>query len=340
MGKFGSRVATLTLGVAALVMAHAAKADTPIKFSLDWKFEGHTAPYILAKKKGYFSEEGLDVTIDSGNGSVGAITRVASGAYDISFADINSLVEFNASHPDQAMKSIFMVYDRPPFSLFMLKKSGITKPEDLKGKTLGAPVFDASRKLFPAFAKATGLSMDDVKWESMDPPLREPMLVRGDVDGISGHYFTSVLNLESQGIKKEDMVVFKYADYGLDFYGNGILASKDMMENHGDQLRGFLRAVVKGWRDTIANPDEAIAALKEVDPLIDTKLETERLNMVIEDNVITDEVLAHGMGPISTDRMAKAIDQVSLAFGLQNPPKVADIFTSIYMPGEEERKIK
>ena len=340
MGKLGLRIAAIALGAAAMVAGHAAKAETPVKFSLDWKFEGHTAPYILAKKKGYFADEGLDVTIDSGNGSVGAITRVASGAYDISLADINSLVEFNASHPDQAMKSVFMVYDRPPFSLFMLKKSGITNPEDLKGKTLGAPVFDASRKLFPAFAKATGLSLDDVTWKSMDPPLREPMLVRGDVDAISGHYFTSVLNLENQGVKREDMVVFKYADYGLDFYGNGILASRDMMENHGDQLRGFLRALVKGWRDAIANPDEAIAALKEVDPLIDTDLETKRLNMVIEDNVITDEVLAHGMGPISNDRMAKAIEQVSLAFGLQNPPKVADIFTSIYMPGEADRKIK
>ena len=200
MTKFTNRFLSAALGVAFAFGATSAMADTELKFSLDWKYEGPAAPYILAKKNGYYADEGLDVTIDSGNGSVGAITRVASGAYDVSLADINSLVEFNASNPDRAMKSIFMVYDRPPFALFMLKKSGITKPEDLVGKTLGAPVFDASRKLYPAFAEATGLKLDDVKWESMDPPLREPMLVRGDVDAISGHYFTSILNLQAQGI--------------------------------------------------------------------------------------------------------------------------------------------
>jgi NitT/TauT family transport system substrate-binding protein len=340
MAKLGSRFIAAGIGLAVALGAQTVWAQTAIKFSLDWKFEGHTAPYILAKKKGYFSDEGLDVTIDSGNGSVGAITRVASGAYDISLADVNSMVEFNAKNPDRAMKSVFMVYDRPPFSLFMLKKSGIKEPKDLIGKTLGAPVFDASRQLFPAFAQAVGLKLDDVKWQSMDPPLREPMLVRGDVDAISGHYFTSVLNLESQGVPLDDMVVFKYADYGLDFYGNGLIASPDMMANHGDALRGFLRAVVKGWRDAIADPDAAIAALKEVDPLIDTDLETRRLKMVINENVLTDAVKKNGMGTIETDRMAKAIEQVSLAFGIKNPPKVADIFTNVFMPGQKDRMLQ
>ncbi|NIZ03197.1 ABC transporter substrate-binding protein [Thalassospira lucentensis] len=340
MTKFTNRFLSAALGVAFAFGATSAMADTELKFSLDWKYEGPAAPYILAKKNGYYADEGLDVTIDSGNGSVGAITRVASGAYDVSLADINSLVEFNASNPDRAMKSIFMVYDRPPFALFMLKKSGITKPEDLVGKTLGAPVFDASRKLYPAFAEATGLKLDDVKWESMDPPLREPMLVRGDVDAISGHYFTSILNLQAQGIGKEDLTVFQYKDYGMDFYGNGILASPDMMENHPEELRGFLRAVVKGWRAAIADPASAIAALKEVDPLIDPSLELQRLQMAIDENVVTPATIKDGMGLVKTDRMAKAIDQVALAFGFENKPSVGDVYTSVFLPGEKDRQIK
>ncbi|WP_404426079.1 ABC transporter substrate-binding protein [Thalassospira australica] len=340
MVRLKARLLGATVGIAVAFGAQSAMAQMAIKFTLDWKFEGPAAPYVLAKKKGYFDDEGLDVTIDSGNGSVGAITRVASGAYDVGFADINSMLEFNASNPGLAMKSVFMVYDRPPFSLFMLKKSDITKPEDLIGKTLGAPVFDASRKLFPAFAQATGLKLDDVTWESMDPPLREPMLVRGDVDAITGHYFTSILNLEAQGVSKDDLTVFKYFDYGMDFYGNAMIASPDMMENHPEELRGFLRAVVKGWRDAIANPEEAIAALKEVDPLIDPALEVQRLQMTIDDNVVTDVTLKEGMGQIKTDRMEKAIDQVSLAFGIENKPTVGDMFTDIFMPGEKDRMLK
>ena len=340
MVRLKARLLGATVGIAVALGAQSAMAQMAIKFTLDWKFEGPAAPYVLAKKKGYFDDEGLDVTIDSGNGSVGSITRVASGAYDVGFADINSMLEFNASNPDRAMKSIFMVYDRPPFSLFMLKKRGITKPEDLIGKTLGAPVFDASRKLFPAFAQATGLKLDDVKWESMDPPLREPMLVRGDVDAITGHYFTSILNLQAQGISKDDLTVFKYFDYGMDFYGNAMIASPDMMENHPEELRAFLRAVVKGWRDAIANPEEAIAALKDTDPLIDPALELQRLQMTIDDNVVTEVTLKEGMGQIKTDRMNKAIDQVSLAFGIENKPTVADIFTDIFMPGDKDRMLK
>ncbi|MDZ7712007.1 MAG: ABC transporter substrate-binding protein [Rhodovibrio sp.] len=72
-----------------------------VKFTLDWKFEGPAAAFLLAKQRGYFEEEGLDVTIDSGNGSAGAVTRVASGAYDIAMADLNSMIEFNAENPDK-----------------------------------------------------------------------------------------------------------------------------------------------------------------------------------------------------------------------------------------------
>ncbi|MDP2698485.1 ABC transporter substrate-binding protein [Thalassospira sp.] len=340
MAKLGAKLLSATFGVAIALGAQSAWAQTAIKFTLDWKFEGPAAAFMLAKKNGYFEAEGLDVTIDSGNGSVGAITRVASGAYDIGMADINSTIEFNAANPDLAMKAMFMIYDRPPFSLFVLKSSGITKPEDLIGKKLGAPVFDASRKLFPAFAQATGLKLDDVTWESMDPPLREPMLLRGDVDAIAGHYFTSVLNLKAQGVGLEDLTALKYADYGMDFYGNGLIASPAMMENNPEALRGFLRAVVKGWRDTVADPQAAIVALQEADPLIDPAIELERLNMVITDNILTPDVLENGMGPIKTDRMAKAIEQVSLAFGIANPPTVGDIFTDIYLPGAEDRKLK
>ena len=112
MVRLKARLLGATVGIAVALGAQSAMAQMAIKFTLDWKFEGPAAPYVLAKKKGYFADEGLDVTIDSGNGSVGSITRVASGAYDVGFADINSMLEFNASNPDRAMKSVFMVYDR------------------------------------------------------------------------------------------------------------------------------------------------------------------------------------------------------------------------------------
>lgn len=331
-------------GLAALTLAAAAAAQAqdlkPVKFTLDWKFEGPAAGFLIAKERGYFEDEGLDVTIDSGNGSSGAVTRVASGAYDIAMADINSMMEFNASNPGQAMKSMFIVYNAPPFALFTLKKSGIDSIEKMAGKTFGAPVFDAPRKLFPAFAQATGLEKDSVTWESMDPPLREPMLLRGDVDGISGFYFTSLLNLRNLGVGKDDLNIWQYRDQGLDLYGNGLIASPALMQEDPEAVTGFLRAVVKGWRDVIADPQAGIAAVKKADPLIDEALELDRLQMAIDNNVLTDEVKANGMGGIDEARMQKAIDQVTYAFGIEEKPAVSDVFTPEFLPPAEERMLQ
>lgn len=342
MHKMSARKIMLTVGLACGVslVAGSALAAEKIKFTLDWKYEGPAGAFLLAQDKGYFADEGIDVTIDTGNGSAGAVTRVASGAYDIAFADLNSLVEFDVKNPDRALKSFFVVYNEPPFALFMLKKSGIKTPKDLEGKTLGAPVFDSPRKLFPAFAKATGIDPAKIKWESMDPPLREPMLARGQVDVISGFYFTSLLNLENIGVKPEDLTIFNYVDYGMAFYGNGLIASPALTKDKPALLKGFARAVAKGFRDAIKDPKAAIASLKKRDPLINPDLELKRLELALKVSVLTPEAKENGMGPIKKDRMAKAIDQLVLAFQLPKTPAVDDVFTDVAMPDKADRMLQ
>jgi NitT/TauT family transport system substrate-binding protein len=139
--------ATAALAAAASFgLAHA--QSTAIKFQLDWRFEGPSAFFLLPVAKGYFKDAKLDVTVDSGNGSGGAVTRVASGTYDLGFADLAALMEFHANNPDAPNKpvAIMMVYNNTPASVMALKKSGIKTPADLAGKKLGAPVFDAGRR--------------------------------------------------------------------------------------------------------------------------------------------------------------------------------------------------
>src|SRR5882757_5406032 len=178
---------TLTGALAAvLLIALPARAqETPIKFQLDWRFEGPAALFLVPVAKGYFKAEKLNVSVDAGNGSGGAVTRVATGAYDMGFADLAALMEFHANNPAAANKpvAVMMVYNNTPAAVLALKKSGIKTPADLSGKKLGAPVFDAGRKAFPIFAKANNVT--NVTWTAMDPPLRETMLVRGEVDAIT-----------------------------------------------------------------------------------------------------------------------------------------------------------
>jgi NitT/TauT family transport system substrate-binding protein len=209
-----------------------AQAPTPIKFQLDWRFEGPAALFLHPAAKGYFKAAGLDVTIDAGNGSGGTVTRVASGAYEMGFADLAALMEFHANNPDSPNKpvAVMMVYNNTPASVMALKKSGITKPADLAGKKLGAPVFDAGRRAFPIFAKANNIGA--VNWTAMDPTLRETMLMRGDIDAITGFTFTSLLNLEARGAKAADVVVLPYPDYGVKLYGNVIIASPKLIKEN------------------------------------------------------------------------------------------------------------
>jgi NitT/TauT family transport system substrate-binding protein len=322
----------------ALVGALPAAAQTPVKFTLDWVFQGPTSPFLVALDKGYYKAEGLDVTMDPGQGSAGAVQRVATGAYDIGFADVNSLIEYNAKNAGKEILCVFMAYDFPPFGVHALKKSGITKPADLAGKKLGAPVFDASFRLFPAFAKKTGIDFASVQHVNLTPQLREQSLVQGTVDFISGHYFSSILDLKARGVKPEDVVSFNYSDYKMDVYGNGIIVSPALAAKP-EVVTGFLRATAKAWKEVAANPAIGIAAAKKRDPLIDEKLEAERLDMSLKMNVLTPFVKANGMGDVDPARFARSVKDVAEAFGLPSAPEPDKVFTAKFLPPKTERMV-
>ncbi|MDA7416252.1 ABC transporter substrate-binding protein [Xenophilus arseniciresistens] len=318
--------------------AHA-QATTPIKFQLDWRFEGPAALFLQPAAKGYFKAAGLDVSIDAGNGSGGTVTRVASGAYDMGFADLAALMEFHANNPDAPNKpvAVMMVYNDTPASVMALKKSGIKTPADLSGKKLGAPVFDAGRRAFPIFAKANNVS--NVAWTAMDPPLRETMLVRGDIDAITGFTFTSLLNLEARGAKTEDVVILPYPQYGVKLYGNVVIASPKMVKENPAAVKAFLAAFAKGAREVIANPAAAIEHVKARDGIINTTLETRRLKLAIDTVVASPNARAEGFGQVDPARLSLMASQVSDAFGTKTRVNPEAVWNGSFLPTKAELDI-
>ena len=303
---------------AALLALGSAQAQTPIKFQLDWRFEGPAALFLQPVAAGHFKAAGLDVTVDSGNGSGGTVTRVASGSYDMGLADVAALMEFHANNLDAPNKpvAVMMVYNNTPAAVLALRKSGITKPADLSGKKLGAPVFDAGRKAFTLFQQANNVS--NVTWTSMDPPLRETMLMRGDIDAITGFGFTSLLNLEARGAKTADVVVMPFADFGVKLYGNAIIASPKLIKENPAAITAFLSAFAKGAKEVMANPAAAISTVKARDGIINVALETRRLQLAIDSVVASPDARKEGFGQVVPGRLALMASQVSDAYATKS----------------------
>ena len=331
------KIAAITAAIIGFSAANA--QNTPIKFQLDWRFEGPAALFLTPLAKGHFKDAKLDVTIDAGNGSGGTIQRVASGAYDMGAADMAALMEFHANNPDAPNKpvAVMMIYNNTPASVMALKKSGIKTVADLSGKKFGAPVFDAGRRSFPIFAKANNIS--GVQWTSMDPPLRETMLARGDVDAITGFTFTSLLNLEARGVKAEDVVVIPYASNGVRLYGNAIIASPKLLKENPAAVKAFLVALAKGVKQVIAKPGDSIADVKARDGIINVELETRRLQLAIDTVVNSADARAEGFGKINPGRLSLMASQVSDSFNTKSRVNPDNVWSSAYLPSNAELNI-
>ena len=331
----------LGLLAAVLVCSTAfAQKETPIRFALDWRFEGPAAPFFVAIDKGYYKAEGLNVSIDPGSGSVEGINRVASGAYEIGFADINSLIKYRDNPRNLPVKAVMMVYDTPAFSIVSLKKNGITKPKDLEGKVLGAPAPDGAYAQWPIFVQANNIDASKVKIENIGFPVREPMLAQGKVDAITGFWFSSYMNLKANGVKGEDIVVLHLRDYGVDLYGNVIIANPDVMRLQPKAVSGFVRATIRGIQETLRDPDSAIDSLMKRNPIAKRDVELERLKLSLEKNFVTPDVRKNGLGGVDMKRLERSIDQIGLTFQYTNKPKAADIFTAQFLPAREQRLVK
>ena len=322
----------LVLIIISFLFSITSYADTKIPFTLDWKFEGPSAPFFNAIDKGYFKDAGLDVEISPGKGSLDAIPKVATGSFPLGFADINSLIKFLDQNPGAPVTAIMMNYDKPPFAVIGRKSLGIKSPADLTGSVLGAPPPDGAWAQFPSFAKANGLDMNKIKVEPVGFPTREPMLAEGKVSSITGYSFSSFLNLVRLGVPEDDITTILMADHGLKLYGNAIIVNTDFASSNAKVVKSFLGAVGKGWKDAVSNPSSAIEALVKRNPAADKNLEKRRFNLALSGNVMTDYVLKNGMGNIDKARFEAAIAQLSETYKYKTKPDSKLYFTDAYLP--------
>ncbi|MDD0810540.1 ABC transporter substrate-binding protein [Curvibacter sp. RS43] len=310
------------------------------KFNLGWKIEASGAGFLLAQQRGYYKDLGLDVAIDTGNGSAAAISLVGSGAYDVASADLSTLIEFNVANPQAALQAVAIQYDLNPNSIIVRKDSAIKKPADLAGKTLLGQPFNASRKLFPAWAKAQGFDPSGVKWENVTPDIGDTRFAKGDFDGAAYFFFTGLLNLKARGLSADQLTVFRYSELGLKSYGNGLVANPKSLQDHPEAMKAFVKATTRGWIEVMADPRAGAAAIKAREPLANEELEFERLKLIVDGTMKTADTRANGWGAATPARLQATLDETVAAFGLKGAPTQAEFWTDRFLPVAADRKLK
>jgi len=333
------RPAPLFAAAITLTAAWPAAAQTSIKFSLDGRLEGLTATFFLPQDRGYFKTEGLDVTLDEAATVLEPITRVASGAYDMGLADINTLIRYRDQHPSPPVRAVFMVYNKPPFAIVARGSRGITEPKQLEHKKLGAPPTGITFVEWPLFAKLNNIDMSKVTIETIAIPVRAPMLAAGQIDAALGYSFRLYVDLKDRGVPVDDIVLMPMADYGLKLYGNTIIINPRFAADKPEAVRAFLHAFLKGLKDVVRRPVDAVDAVVRRDETLKKEVELERLRMAIRDNIVTPEVKADGYGAVDFVRLAESIDQIGLVYTFKAKPKADDIFDASFLPPADERKV-
>jgi NitT/TauT family transport system substrate-binding protein len=330
-----SRIALAAAFAAAVSFAlpTSASAQTKLKMVLNWKYQGPQGWFFLAEDRGYFKDGGVDVTMDQGNGSGAPIPLVANGTYDVGFGDINALIEFAAKRPEEAPIAVYMMYNRPPFTIAVRSDSNIKTPKDLEGKTLGGTVGDGALKLFPAFCTITNINCDTIKITNMAPNLREQMLMQKQVDGVFGYVNTirfSAMLLRVDPDK--DIRFINYGDYGMDLYSNAIIVSKKLVKDNPAAVKGLIAGINHGLLDSLKDPDAAVAAVAKREPLINVKVERERLDATLKDEMNSPEIAKIGLGNVDTVRLKRSIDILVNAESLPRTPTIDEVWSSAFLP--------
>jgi NitT/TauT family transport system substrate-binding protein len=247
MNFFSRALLAALLAIAAGLPARAES----VTFMTDFGINGRHAYYYVALDRGYYRQAGLDVSFVRGIGSADVIRKVASGAVQIGFADAGSLVLARAND-GIPVRMLAVVYAAPPHAVYATEDSGIRKPQDLAGHRIADSAGSANTLLFGAYARAAGFDPSKVTWQVAESSALPALLATGRAEAVG--QFTVGEPLLTAAVAPKKLVRFAYRDVGLDYYGNGIVASEDLIAREPDMLRRFVAATLHGMADAFADP--------------------------------------------------------------------------------------
>jgi NitT/TauT family transport system substrate-binding protein len=273
-GNFMRRLGAAAAIAAVLGLGSAAEAADELTLQLKWVTQSQFAGYYVAKDKGFYEEEGLDVTIKPGGPDINPSQVIAGGGADV-------VLDWMPSALATREKGVPLVNIAQPFQksgmmLTCRKETGIKSPADFKGRTLGV-WFGGNEYPFLSWMSKLGLSTsgggDGVtvlkQGFNVDP------LLQKQADCISTMTYNEYWQVIDAGIPAEELVVFKYEDQGVATLEDGIYTLESSLKEQAmvDKLARFVKASMRGWEWAVKNPDEAAEIVLEND---ETGAQTEK----------------------------------------------------------------
>lgn len=252
---FRRRTGLTALALTFLLGAPAAAQDK-VRFQTDWIPSGEHAMYYGAWSKGIYAKHGIDITITRGYGSGDTVTKVAAGAADFGVADIAAVMTARA-RTNVPVKTIAVLYNESPHSLFVLKSSGITNFKGLEGKKIGITPGNSHRFYFPEVAKKAGTDPNKLIWTNMDGAAMAAQLIAKNIDAApfySIHYYY----INKAAVKAgQEILPLPFVEVGFKIYAASLITTDKMIQDKPDLVKRFLAATKEAFEWAAANPEEA-----------------------------------------------------------------------------------
>lgn len=310
-----------------------------VKIMLDWIIQGTHAPFFIAQKKGYFKDAGVTVdAIDPGKGATNVAVSVAGGVYQFGWVDLPSMIRFNAMNPSSPLIAVYISFDDTPLAIITRADAGIRKPADLNGKRIAGGPGTAVHDTIGILLKAAHAENVKIDWVNVEPQLFGSMLKRGDVVGTGGFTNSNIPAALEVGFTMKDLFVLKYSDFGANIYGLALVTTRKFADQNPDTVKGVVAALNHGTKDTIANPDAALALMKQRDPMMNMDIEKVRLSLAL-DLTDTKHVKEHGLSVVDPKKLQFTIDSIVDAFKLPNKPDPGMVYTDKFLPPLADRKL-
>ncbi len=315
----------LIAAFAGTVCFNPAFAADKISVSLNWVPAGDHAAMYFAKERGWYKDANLDVDLEAGKGSVGALQKVSAGVSQAGLADMG--VALTAKGKGAKIVGVMNIYANTALGTYWLKSSGIAGVKDFAGKKIGVPAGDAQRALWPALAAKFGVDPNSVTWVNVDPNGKLPALKAHAIDVTTNFYNLHHIMSRELG---SDMGYLSWAKAGINPYGLTIFVNSDFLQSNKDAVARFVKVTQKAYYECVKSPDPCIKAL--VDSVSGLKTDSEMVNWKLTMQLMSDEVSrTKGLGYLAPSRMKDDYTLVSKYFGLETPYKVETIYTNQFL---------